>query len=99
MKYRLEMRAETFAGVEQLVVMRVTAHSVYHMARTITDYVAALVYAILMAGAVLGGFYGAHALMQYNTVYHNIAAGVVLCSMPVVIGWLLSQMSRLSQSR
>lgn len=99
MEHQLEIRAETFAGLEQLVVMTVTARTVCCMARTVTDYLAALVYAILMAAAVLGGFYGAHALMQFNTVYHNIAAGAVLCSMPVVIGWLLSQMGRLTQSR
>lgn len=93
----LEMLAKSVAGPELAVVTPVIALTVRGMARTITDYVAALVYALLMAGAVLGGFYGAHALMQFNTIYHNVAAGLVLCSMPVVIGWLLSQMSRLAQ--
>lgn len=66
------------------------------MARTVTDYVAALVYAILMAGVVLGGFYGAHALMGLGEALYNVLAGVILCLMPVAVGWLLSQMSRLT---
>lgn len=75
---------------------KVTATIVIGMARTVTDYVAALVYAILMAGVVLGGFYGAHALMGLGEALYNVLAGVILCLMPVAVGWLLSQMSRLT---
>lgn len=94
-----EILAENVARVEHAIVTEVTASIVCCMARTVTDYIAALVYAILMAGTVLGGFYGAHVLMGYGTLGGNMASGLILCSMPVVIGWLLSQMSRLANSR
>ncbi len=75
---------------------KVTAATVTIMARTFTDYVAAIVYALLMAGVVLGGFYGAHALMGLGEALYNVLAGAVLCVMPVALGVLLSLMNRLT---
>lgn len=75
---------------------KVTATIVIVMARTVTDYVAALVYALLIPAVLLGGFYGSHALMGLGETLYNVLAGVILCLMPVVVGCLLSLMSRLT---